>query len=48
MTRTTRDLPEGTLYIPPLLKEGDAPNADREIKMYLRQIGLVRSDDDEE
>jgi hypothetical protein len=46
VTHTTRNLPEGTIYLPPLYRETDAPNAAEELRRYLGQIGLTTMEDD--
>lgn len=43
----TRNLPEGTIYLPPINSSDSAPNAERELRMLLTQIGLIRGEDDE-
>lgn len=47
LTRITRDMPEGTIYLPPITNNADAPNADRELRMYLAQIGLVENTEED-
>jgi hypothetical protein len=46
VTRTTRDLPEGTIYIDPLLRNTDAPNAELELRRFLMQLGLLREENE--
>lgn len=43
---TTKDLPEGTIYMPPMVRSSDAPNAQAEIRRYLGQLGLIDGQDD--
>lgn len=44
----TRDMEEGTVYLPAITRNADAPNVDRELRMFLRQIGLVSGGLDDE
>lgn len=46
VVETTRDLPEGTIYMPPMFRGSDAPNAQAEIRRYLGQLGLIEGEDD--
>ena len=41
----TKDLPEGTLYMEPVFRHTDSPNADIELRAYLTQLGLLHDDD---
>jgi hypothetical protein len=40
----TKDLPEGTLYMEPVFRHTDSPNADLELRAYLTQLGLLGDD----
>lgn len=40
----TKDMPEGTLYIEPMFRYTDSANLDKELKMYLSQLGLLASE----
>jgi hypothetical protein len=44
----TKDLPEGTIYMEPVFRYSDTPNAEAELRRYLIQLGLLADPDDEE
>lgn len=47
VTSMTQDMPDGTVYMPPVFRGDDTQNADAEVRRYLVQLGLLEGDDDE-
>jgi hypothetical protein len=45
VTPTTEDFEDGTIYIQPSLRSGDAPNAYEELRKYMAALGLIEDDE---
>lgn len=44
-TNPIEDLPDGTIYLPCMLRNHDVPDADKEITRYLRQLEIIPEED---
>ena len=44
----TKDLPEETIYMEPIFRHSDSPNAEAELRRYLIQLGLLADPDDDD